>query len=83
MEWIPKLWDTFDSSVFSLRLAWPGYHGHVARNILKVGALGSIVIISPVVLGICIVALATYVFAELAYRTCIFVGGMVFAQIGR
>lgn len=81
MEWIPKLLDTFDSSVFSLRLAWAGYHGHTARNVLKVGVVGCAVILSPVVLGICVVALATYIFTELAYRLWVYSGLTVFTQI--
>jgi ABC-type siderophore export system fused ATPase/permease subunit len=74
MERFPKLLDTFDSSVFLLRLVWAGYHGHTARNILKIGAICFAVIVSPIALGICIVAVATYIFTELTYRLCIFSG---------
>lgn len=83
MEWLPKLVDTFDSGVFSVRLAWPGYYGHAARNLLKVGALGSAVVISPVVLGICVVAVATFVLTELAFRFCAFTCRIGYTLIGR
>jgi len=71
MEWLPKLMDTFDSGVFSLRLAWAGYHGQIARNVLKIGAFGAAILISPAVLGVFAVAVSTYFLAEMAYRLCI------------
>ena len=74
MEWLPKLLDTFDSSVFSLRLAWAGYHGCAARNILKIGAVCSVAIVSPVILGVGVVAVATFILTELAYRFCVLTG---------
>lgn len=74
MERFPKLLDAFDSSVFLLRLVWAGYHGRTARNILKIGAICFAVIVSPLALGICTVAVATYIVTELTYRLCVFSG---------
>lgn len=71
MEWLPKLLDTFDSGVFSLRLAWAGYLGQRAVSALKIGALGAAIVISPALLGVCVVAVATYFLAEMAYRVCL------------
>ena len=74
MERFPKLLDMLDSSVFLLRLVWAGHHGRTARNILKIGAIFFAIIVSPIALSICIVAVATYIFTELTYRLCIFSG---------
>jgi hypothetical protein len=74
MERFPKLLDTFDSSVFLLRLVWAGYHGRTARSILQIGAICFAVIASPIALAICGVALATYIVTELTYRFCVFSG---------
>jgi hypothetical protein len=71
MEWLPKLIDTFDSGVFSLRLAWAGYFGQRAVSAMKIGALGAAIVINPVVFGVCAVAAATYFLAEMAYRLCL------------
>lgn len=83
MERLPKLLDTFDSSVFLLRLVWAGYHGQTARNILKIGAICVAIVASPIALGICLVALATYVLAELSYRLCVSSGLHRLARLGR
>jgi len=83
MERFPKLLDTFDSSVFLLRLVWAGYHGQNARNILNSGAICFVIIASPIALGICIVAVATYIFTELAYRLCVSSGLARLVRVGQ
>ena len=83
MERFPKLLDTFDSSVFLLRLVWAGYHGRNARNVLKTGAICFAVIASPIALGIFITAVATYIFTELTSRLCVYSGLSRLAQTER
>lgn len=86
MEWLPKLVDTFDSGVFSVRLAWAGYHGQMARSVLKILALVIAIIVSPaVLLGIAAVAVMTYFLTEMAYRLCMLVSrlGPTPTSIGR
>jgi len=83
MERFPKLLDTFDSSVYLLRLVWAGYHGRTARNVLKIAAVCFAVIASPIALGICLVAIATYICTELTYRFCVFSGLVRLGRAGR
>ena len=68
MEWLPKILDTFDSSVFSLRLAWAGYLGNRFKFLLKVGAVGSAVVAYPAATVVLIAAVSTYWITEMTYR---------------
>jgi hypothetical protein len=83
MEWLPKLWDTFDSGVFSARLLLAGYHGNRAKGVLKFGVIGSALVAYPPLILVGAIAVATYLFTEMSYRVCIATSRSVFTVFQR